>query len=55
MVETPKLDPLPWVHDCWDDGTCSHIGERKASRGVNDDFRPRPEYSQNLEDYEKRK
>lgn len=46
-----NLDPKPWVHECWDDGTCSDIGNRHAKHGINDEFRPRAEYSQNREDY----
>lgn len=46
------LDPLPWRHSCWDDGTCDAIGERHETKEINDDFRPREGYSQNREDYQ---
>ena len=50
-VVSVGLDPLPYVHACWDDGTCTRIGERVAVRKINDEFRPRDGYSQNEEDY----
>ncbi len=45
------LDPLPYVHRCWDDGTCSNYGKRRKTRGVNDEFEPRDGFSKNEDDY----
>lgn len=49
---TKQLDPLPYVHDCWDDGTCSDYGKRKPARGINNEFAPRPEYEQDKDQYD---
>lgn len=47
-----ELDPMPWVHDCWDDGTCDEYGKRQPNREyINDEFRPRPEYEQDINKY----
>lgn len=46
-----NLDPLPYVHSCWDDGMCSRHGQRSAQKGVSDEFLPREGYSQDERDY----
>lgn len=47
-----ELDPMPWVHDCWDDGTCYEYGKRKHKREfILDQFEPRPEYEQDVNKY----
>jgi len=45
------VDPLPYVHDCWDDGTCLENGQRRDKKGINDIFSPRDGYSKNEMDY----
>lgn len=40
------LDPLPYVHRCWDDGTCPDYGKRLPSTYIHNEFEPRPEYEQ---------
>lgn len=47
-----SLDPLPYVHECWDDGTCMLNGKRRAERGINDEFDPRPGFVQEEEAYQ---
>lgn len=47
----PLLDPEPYVHSCWDDGTCSRFGERTTVKGVNDEFEPRDGYEQDERKY----
>lgn len=50
-VVTLKLDPLPYVHDCWDDGTCTNVGKRMPSPGINNEFNPRPGFIQDEDAY----
>ncbi len=45
------LDPEPYVHSCWDDGTCSRIGERVKVKGINDEFSPRDGYEKDEQKY----
>lgn len=47
------LDPKPYVHRCWDDGTCAMYGDRLATthRGINDEFEPREGYEQDWTKY----
>lgn len=47
----PLLDPEPYVHFCWDDGTCSRIGERVGVKGINDEFAPRDGYEKDEQKY----
>lgn len=48
---SPPFDPKPYVHSCWDDGTCSRIGERVEVRGINDEFSPRNGYEKDEQKY----
>jgi hypothetical protein len=48
-----NLDPLPWFHACWDDGTCPDYGSRQETEtSINDEFRPREGYEQDRSKYE---
>lgn len=47
-----ELDPLPWHHACWDDGTCPDYGTRQEEKiSINDEFRPREGYEQDKSKY----